>query len=160
MVYFVWNIHLCYFASYFWYLLHKYIEFYPLLSLEKWKIIFCSKKLKTPFGNIDCHDKMHLCANIGCIIMKGAMDVAIPWSFGLKAKISHTWLPYLWRHFLNNFHNSSLIFFLVSSWYRNIVGAGFTFFWISYFFRNRVKIGGMGIHIKQLKCVNFFMDNA
>jgi hypothetical protein len=38
------------------------------------KHFFCNKKLETPFGNIVCHGKMHLCAKYGHIIMNYAME--------------------------------------------------------------------------------------
>ena len=36
--------------------------------LENGKLIFCSKKMKTPFGDIVYHCKIHTCAQYGAII--------------------------------------------------------------------------------------------
>jgi hypothetical protein len=51
------------------------------------KHFFCNKKLETPFGNIVCHGKMHLCAKYGHIIMNYAMEneAAKKW----RKKIEH-----------------------------------------------------------------------
>ena len=45
---------------------------------ENDKSLSCDKKLKTSFGNVVSNVKMHLFANLGCIIMNIAMDLTIP----------------------------------------------------------------------------------
>jgi hypothetical protein len=52
--------------------------------------IFIEITLKIIVVNVVFHAKMHLCENFGWIIMKGSMNVAIPWKSGLNANISHT----------------------------------------------------------------------
>ena len=34
----------------------------PFLALKKWKMDFRPTKMKTPFVNIVCHSKIHMCA--------------------------------------------------------------------------------------------------
>ena len=46
-------------------MLHKNLLF---RCLETGKLIFCSKKMKTPFGDIVCHCKIHTCAQYRAII--------------------------------------------------------------------------------------------
>jgi hypothetical protein len=67
-------------------LLHK---IKPFLALEK-NANHILVKVEKSIPAVVCHAKMHLCANFGCVIMKGSMYVIIPWLSGLKAKISHT----------------------------------------------------------------------
>ena len=55
----------------------------------KW--IFRPKKMKTSLGNIVFNSKMHPCAQYEIIWTNYAMNVAIKWSFGLKAMNLHTW---------------------------------------------------------------------
>jgi hypothetical protein len=60
------------------------------MALEKWKInFFCKTTLKILFINVVCHVKMHLYVYFVCIIMKGAMDVAIPQPFGVTTRFVH-----------------------------------------------------------------------
>ena len=46
-------------ATIIWEVLHKKTSFW---ALEKWKMIFSSKEMKTSLSNIVCHSKMPLCA--------------------------------------------------------------------------------------------------
>jgi hypothetical protein len=59
------------------------------MALENWKKN-CETMLEILVKNVVCHAKTHFCVNFGCIIMKESMNVVIPFSSGLKAKISHT----------------------------------------------------------------------
>ena len=45
----------------------------PFRHLENGKLIFCAKKMKTPFDNIVCHTKIHTCAQYLHIIANYAM---------------------------------------------------------------------------------------
>jgi hypothetical protein len=49
----------------------------PHLAIVKWKINFCGKKLDIPLVTLFCHPKMHLYAQLVCIIIKGAMELDI-----------------------------------------------------------------------------------
>jgi hypothetical protein len=51
---------------------------------------FCTKELKTLFGNIVWKGKMHLHAQFGRIIISYATNMVMTWSFGLKGMNAHT----------------------------------------------------------------------
>ena len=69
------------------YLVHKKTHF---SHLENGKSKVYTKFSETLFGNVVCHDKMHMCAKYGHIILNYAMDMAMttlviglqkPWMF-------------------------------------------------------------------------------
>jgi hypothetical protein len=58
-----------------------------IFCTRKMESSFCDNKIENSIASVVCHDKMHLCAKFGCIIMKGSMKLVVPWSSGLKAKL-------------------------------------------------------------------------
>ena len=62
------------FESFIWWLLHKIPYFW---HSENRKCIFGATKMKTSSCNIDCHPRMHMCAQYGHIITNYASIIAI-----------------------------------------------------------------------------------
>ena len=68
-------------------------------ALEKWKMVFSSKKMKTSLGNIVCHSNMHPCAQYEIIWTNYAMNVAIRLIIWLESPESSRVIAHFWEHF-------------------------------------------------------------
>ena len=68
-------------------------------ALENGKLIFRTKKIKTPLGNIVCHSNMHPCAQYEIIWTNYAMNVAIRLLIWLESHESSRMIAHFWEHF-------------------------------------------------------------
>ena len=68
-------------------------------ALEKWKMVFRPKKMKTSLDNIVCHSKMHPCAQYEFIWTNYTMNVAIRLIIWLESHESSHLISHFWEHF-------------------------------------------------------------
>ena len=77
-------------------MLHKNLFF---RRLENGKLIFCSVKMNTPFGDIVCHYKIHTCAQYGAIITNYSLVKVITKLIVLESHATSNIEGHLWGHF-------------------------------------------------------------
>ena len=124
---------LCNFEKIIWYFLHKKTSFW---ALEKWKMFFRPKKMKTSLGNIVCHSNMHPCAQYEIIWTNYAMNVAIRLIIWLESHESSRMIAHFWEHFFKIIVVLQVYYFSWKLghiyWHNAKVFQFFDFFWIFY----------------------------
>src|SRR5438105_3637387 len=97
---------------------------------ENGKLIFCKKKLETPFGNRN----MHICAKYGHFMINYAMIMAMTTVIWLESHECSYMISLFVKKILKIFQNSSLLFFLTNSTYKRTPCKKFAFFDIFFIF--------------------------